>query len=109
DDQLGFRVAVDERRELVADRRQPAPAMDQDRDATLGRKREDRRQPLVVQQEPLGAWVQLDPAGAAFEAARPLLDRLLREVEPYERDQPAVGALGVCERPVVGGAKSGVT
>ena len=53
DDQLRVRIAVDEAREVVRDRRQSAPAVDQDRDAALGGDREDRRQPLVVEHEAL--------------------------------------------------------
>ena len=43
DDQADVGVAVDERREVVADRRQAAAAVDQDRDVALDREREDRR------------------------------------------------------------------
>jgi hypothetical protein len=37
----------------------------------------------------------LIPRAPSVEAARRLLDRLLGQVEPRERDQPAAGALGV--------------
>ena len=109
DDQL--RVRVGARRagaRLVGDRRQPAAAVDQDRDASLGGEREHRRQPLVVQQEALRPRVQLDPARAEIEAARRLLDRLLAQVEAHERDQPAARALGERERAVVRGAEGGM-
>ena len=101
DDQLRFRVAVDERSELARDRRETAAAVDQDRHPPLGRELEHRRQALVVQEEPLRARVQLDPSRAAIEAAHCFLDRMLREVEPDERDQTAAGLLRVGERPVV--------
>ena len=52
--------------------------------------------------------MQLDPAGAAVEAAGCLLDRALAEVEPDERDQPPAGALRELERPVVRRAKGRV-
>src|SRR5207253_10010118 len=64
-------------------------------------QREDWRQALVVQQEPLCARVQLDPARAEIEAADCLLDRMLAEIETHERDQRAAGALCIGERPVV--------
>src|SRR6476619_8117976 len=95
DDQLGVWVALHQMPELLRDRRQPAPSVDEDRNVPLRRQRENRRQPLVVQQEPLRAWMQLDPPGAEIEAARRLLDRLLREVEADEGNQPPLGALRV--------------
>ncbi len=48
DDQPDAGVALDERGEVVADRRQPAAAVDQDRDVTLDREREDGVEPLVA-------------------------------------------------------------
>ena len=102
-----FGIGLDEPREVVGDRRQPAPAVDQDRDAPLGGQREHRSEPLVVQQEALGPRVELDPARSAVEGARRLFDRLFAQVEPHERDQPAAGALRERERPVVRGAEAG--
>jgi len=52
--------------------------------------------------------VELDPAGAAVEAALRLRDRLLGQVEADERDEAALGELGVLERPVVGRPEAGV-
>ena len=49
--------------------------------------------------------MELDPARAEVEAARRLLDRALAEVEPDERDEPALRALGEGERAVVGRAE----
>ena len=74
DDQANVGVAVDERGEMVADRRQPAAAVDQDRDVALDREREDRVEPLVADRELLGPRVQLDPARAEVEAAGRFLD-----------------------------------
>ena len=65
--------------------------------------------PLVVQLELLGTGVELDPARAEVEAACRLLDRLLGQVEPHERDQTSARALGVGERAVVGRAERRVT
>jgi hypothetical protein len=48
DDQLRAGVALDEPVQVVGDRRQAAPAVDQDRHTALGGELEDRRQPLVV-------------------------------------------------------------
>ena len=101
DDQLRVRVAVDEAREVGGDRRQAAAAVDQDRHPPLGRDREDGREPLVVQQEPLRARVELDPPRAEVEAALGLLDRALGQVEADERDEAALGARGELERAVV--------
>ena len=96
-------VALDERCEVVADRRQPAAAVDQDRHLALDREREDGVEPLVADGELLGAGMELDPARAEVEAAPGLLDRALCEVEAHERDDP-VGVLGrVGERAVVRG------
>ena len=99
-------VGLDEAREVVGDRRQPAAAVDQDRNAALGGELEDRRQPLVVQEEALRARMELDPAGAEIEAAHRLLDRLLAQVEPDEGDEPSVRALRELERAVVRRAES---
>jgi len=52
------------------------------------REREDRLETLVVECERLRARVQLDSPSAAVEAAPRLLQRLRREVETDERDQP---------------------
>ena len=69
DDQADVGVAVDERCEVVADRRQAPAAVDQDRDFALDREREDGVEPLVADRELLGARVQLDPSRAEVEAA----------------------------------------
>ena len=74
----------------------------------LGRELEHRREPLVVEQELLRAGVQLDPAGAAVEAAHRLLDRALGQVEPDERDEPAVALLCERERAVVRRPEAGM-
>ena len=101
DDQLGVGVRLDEPPELGRDRRQPSPAVDQDRDPPLRRQPENGCEPLVVHEELLGSRVQLDPPRSTVEAALGLRDRVLREVEPDERDQHPAGALGRLERPVV--------
>ena len=89
DDQLRLRVRVDEAREVVGDRRQAASAVDEDRNPPLGGQLEDRRKPLVVEEEALRARMELDPAGAEVEAAIRLADRILAQVEPDERDEPS--------------------
>ena len=55
----------------------------------------------------LGARVELDASRTGVEAPRRLLERRLVQVEPYERDQPAVRSCGEGERPVVRGAEPG--
>ena len=52
--------------------------------------------------------MELDPARAGIEHRDRLADRILREVEAHEWDQPAVRALGERERPVVSRPKAGV-
>ena len=101
DDQANVGVAVDECGEMVADRRQAAAAVDQDRDVALDREGEDRVEALVTDRELLRARMQLDPAGAEVETADCLLDRALVEVEPHEREDSVrvVGRVG--ERAVV--------
>ena len=101
DDELDALVAHDERLEVLRDRRQPAAAVDEDRDGSLDGEREDRLQALVVERERLGARVELDPLRAEVEAASCLLERLRGQVEADERDEPALRAVGVGERPVV--------
>ena len=90
DDERRPRMAVDDPMQVVGNRRQPSPAVDEDRHAPLSRQREDRRESLVVQEELLSPRVQLDPPGAEIEAAGRLRDRLLRQVEPHEGDQHPV-------------------
>ena len=109
DDQLRVVVPLDERRELVCDRGQSAPSVDEDGYPALGGECEDRVEPLVVQKESLCPRVELDPARAEVEAAPRLLFGSLGEVEADEGDQSPVRPLGVCERPVVGGAEAGMT
>ena len=106
DDQLRLRVRIDEPEQVVGDRRQAAPAVDEDRHPALRSEREHRRQPLVVEQELLGARMELDAAGAEVEAAGRLLDRLLVEREPDEGDHAAARALGERERAVVAGPEA---
>jgi hypothetical protein len=107
DDQLRL-VRVHQACERVGDRRQAATAVDQDRHPAVGCELEDRREPLVVEQELLRARMQLDPAGAAVEAARRLLDRALRQVEADEGHELAAASLRKGERAVVGGAEARV-
>ena len=86
---------------MVGDRRQAAPAVDEDGHPTLRREREDRVEPIVVQEEALGARMQLDAARSAVEAAHRLLDRLLGEVETNEGDEETSGARGRGKRAIV--------
>jgi hypothetical protein len=108
DDQLRFGVALDEPCEMIGDRRQASPAVDEDRDAPLRSEGEDRRQPLVVQQEALRPRVELDPPRARVERSGRLLDRLFAEIEPHKRDQAATRAFGERERTVVRGSEGRV-
>ena len=91
----------DERLEILGDRRKAAAAVDEDRHRPLDREREDRLKPLVAERERLRPRMELDPARAEVEAAPCLLERLRREVEADERDEPPSRSLGVGERPVV--------
>ncbi len=91
----------DEALELLGDRRQAAAAVDQDRDAALGRDGEDPAEPLVVQVKRLRARMELDAARAEVEAAGRLGDRLGGQVEADERDDDPVARLRGRERAVV--------
>ena len=75
--------------------------MDEDRHAPVRGQLEDRGEALVVQHEALRPRMELDPASAAVEAARRLLDRLFGQVEAHERDQPPAGTRRELERPIV--------
>ena len=108
DDQGRVRITLDERGESGRDRRQPASAVDEDRNAAFRRQREDRREPLVARVEALGPRMELDPARAEVETAHRLLERRLVQVEPHERDQAAPGTGGEGQRPVVRSTKRGV-
>ena len=101
DDQLHSLVAFDELGEVVADRRQPAASVDQDRDVALDCNLEDGIQSFISHRELLGAWMKLDSAGTEVEAAPCLLDRPLVEVEPHERDDAIRMLCGVGERAVI--------
>ena len=101
DDQPDALVALDEGGEMVGDRRQPAAAVDQDRHVALDGDREDRLQAGVADRELLRARMELDPARAEVEATGRLLRRAAVEIEPDERDEQALRALGSRERPLV--------
>ena len=72
-------------------------------DVPLGREREDGREPFVVEAKRLRARMQLDPACSRVECAGCLLDRLLGEIEPCERDEHAVRGPRGFQRAVVRG------
>src|SRR4051794_8249067 len=108
DDQLRAGIVVDETPQPVCDRRQAAASVDQDRHPPLGGKLEDRTEPVVRGIELLRTWMELDPARAEVEAACRLLDRLLLQVEPDERDDATLRAGCERERPVVRGPKGRV-
>ena len=109
EDQLRPRVRVDEAvRAPSAIGGRPRPAWIRIGTPPLRRQLEDRREPLVVEQELLRPRMQLDPARAEVEAAARLLDRPLVEREAHERDQPAVRARRELERAVVAGAEARV-
>ena len=82
--------------------------MDEDGNAALGGKREDRSEALVVQQELLRTGMELDPARSAIEAPDRLLDGLLTQIEAYERDEEALRPFRCGEGAVIGGPKAGM-
>jgi hypothetical protein len=73
----------------------------QDRYAPLRGDRGCGREALVVQQEARGPRVELDSARTAVEAARGLIDPVLAEVEPDERDQAVGRPRSVLKGPVI--------
>src|SRR6185295_18074916 len=87
---------------MLGDRREPAAAMDENRHPPLGGEGEDGGEPRVVEPKGLSPWVELDPARARIQRAGRFLDRLLREVEPGERDEYAARFPRRLERAVVG-------
>ena len=107
-DQLNAGVRVDEALESGSDRRQTTTGVDEDRHAALGGQGEDGREPFVVEEELLGAGVELDAARAEVEAAAGLLDGAFAEVEAHERDEASLRAGGELQRPVVARSKAGV-
>ena len=108
DDQLRAGVRSTSLRSSAAIGGSPRPPWIRIGTLPLGREREDRREPLVVQQESLRARVELDPAGAEVEAPLAPPRSAPRQVEPDERDQPPVRALGERERAVVRRAEAGM-
>ncbi len=102
DDERRFWVEVVQPPKVFGNRRQAAPAVDEDRHAALGGECEDGLEPLVVEQEALRPGVELDPARAVVERAGRFFDRLLGEIEAHEGHEEAARALGSCERAVVG-------
>ena len=92
DDQPDVGVAVDERREVVADRRQAAAAVDQDRDVALDREREDASSRSSPSENFCARGWSLIPRAPRSRQRGRLLDRPLVEVEADERDDP-VGLL----------------
>src|SRR2546421_606132 len=83
-----------------------AAAVDEHRHLPFSRELENRRQALVVEEELLGPWMELDPARAQVEAPFRLPDRVLRKIEPDEGDQPSLRARGECQRAVVACAEA---
>ena len=100
-DELGLRVVLDEVLEVLRDRRQAAPGMDQDRHAPLGGEPEHRIEPALAEIEFLCPRVQLDPLRPVVEAAGGLGDRIGGQVEPAEGDERAVRGRRPLEHAVV--------
>ncbi len=82
DHELHARVALDQRGEVIGDRRQPAAAVDQDRHVPREGQLEHGLETLVADRELLCARMELDAPRAAIEAADRLLDGAVLEVEP---------------------------
>ena len=57
----------------------------------------------MVERELLRAGMQLDPARAAGQCALDLGERVVVRVEPGEREEAALTALGLVDHHVVGG------
>ena len=106
DDQSDSLVATHELLQVLCDRRETPASVDEDRNASLDRELEHRAEPLVVEREGLCPWVELDSARASVERAPRFVDRAGGQVEAHERDEPALRALPVGERAIVGNAKT---
>ena len=99
--ELGLRVVLDEVLEVLRDRRQAAPGMDQDRHAPFRREPEHRIELALAEIEFLGPGVELDPPRPGRGSGR-LGDRLGGQVEPAEGDERAVRRRGPLQDAVVG-------
>ncbi len=84
----------------------PAPRVHDHRHAPLVGEREDRLGLGLLEPEPLGARMELDPARAAVEAALGLATRVAVGVEPAERHEQPAGALRLREHAIVRAADS---
>ncbi len=67
EDQRRVGIALGEPHRVLAQRRDPAAGVDQDRHAPLAGERDELGHGRLVHAEPLGARVQLDPARAGVE------------------------------------------
>ena len=100
-DQPRVRVAAGQLEGVAAERRDAAPGVHEDRQPPLVGQREQPLDLRMVEREPLGARVQLDPARAAREAALGLGDRIGVRVDAAERHEPAVRGLRLGDDAVV--------
>ncbi len=103
EDEAGARVALRQLERVVAERRDAAAGVDQDRHAAVLGEAGEVLDRGLAHRELLGARVELDPVGAEVEAALRLGERAVVRVDPAEVDDAAVGAGLDRPRLVVGG------
>ena len=87
--------------ECAAERRDPAAGVDQDRQPPLVCDRDQVADRGVVEREPLGARVELDPARAGVERPLGLGDGAVVRVRRGSRDENAAGFGGGGDHEVV--------
>ena len=87
---------------VLAERRNPAAGVDQDRHAALLGDLEQVADLRVVEREPLGARVQLDATSAGVEGPPCLPGGIVVRVHAAERHEPPAAALGLRKHAVVG-------
>ena len=102
EDHAGVGVVARVADHVLAQRRDPAPGVDQDRERALVREREQPRHVRVVERELLGARMQLDAAAPWRERPLGLGQRPLARLDPAERHHQAVAGRRRLDHEVVG-------
>ena len=102
EDDRGARERPGQFERVAAERWDPSPGVDDDREALLVRERGDPADCRIVEPKPLGAWMQLDPRGAETNRALRLLEGAVARIDATERDEPTARGPRRGERAVVG-------
>ena len=103
-DQHRLGMAQRELHEAVGERRQPAPGVDEDRNARTFRQAEHVAHLAAVEHEVLRPWVELDAARSRLQAALALGERAFGGVQATERHQPPAALARPLQHTIVGHA-----